>query len=121
MAGHRVAGDPVADFMEITMKNPATRKQTLIELSKLAADPQGRSSRYRMVGWIWLLAAIVAMAAVIWCQEHGDDAAHRDAPLALFGGLFLGMAIYYRSAARQAEIIASVLDQEKIRRGLEDE
>ncbi len=107
--------------MEITMKTSAIRKQTLAELSKLAADPQGRASRYRMAAWIWLLAAIVALAAVIWCQEQGGGAAQRDAPLALFAGLFLGMAVYYRSAARQAGIIASVLDPEKIRRGLEEE
>lgn len=121
LAGHWVGRDPGAAILAITMKTSATRKQTLTELSKLAADPQGRASRYRRVAWIWLLAAILAMAAAIWCQERGDDAAHRDAPPALFAGLFLGMAIYYRSAARQSVIIASVLDPEKIRQGLADE
>ena len=68
--------------------------------------------------WVWVVVGIATLSGGILCQESGDPS-HRDAPLALICGLCAGMALFYRSASQQAEIIASVLDRTKIKERLE--
>ena len=100
------------------MKNRIIRKKLLRELAKISDEPQRRASRYRTTMWIWIVAGVAALAGCILCQEGGDPS-HHDAPFAFVCGLCAGMVFFYKSASRQAVIIASVLDREKIKESLE--